>query len=193
MSDAVSALMNASDDHGLVTIKEIGPMGMITLRGDLGAKALQRAAAAASGAAMPDQRQVNMAEEGALAWMSPDELLILCPYTEVAERLESLQAAFGKQHALAVNVSDARAVFEVKGARAREVMAKLVPVDLAPGVFTPGMFRRTRLAQVAAAFWMPEEATFRIVCFRSVARYVFDVLKVAAQPGSEVDHFPSGH
>ena len=71
----------------------------------------------------------------------------------------------------------------------REVMAKLAPVDLAPASFTPGMFRRTRIAQVPAAFWMPQEGVFRVVCFRSVAQYVFDVLCVAAQPGSEVGAF----
>jgi sarcosine oxidase subunit gamma len=51
------------------------------------------------------------------------------------------------------------------------------------------MFRRSRLAQVPAAFWMPDAETFQIVCFRSVARYMFDLLSIAAQPGSEVGHF----
>jgi len=77
----------------------------------------------------------------------------------------------------------------VRGPHAREVMAKLAPVDLAPAAFTPGMFRRTRMAQVPAAFWMPEEDVFRVVCFRSVAQYVFDLLSIAAQPGSEVGAF----
>ena len=69
------------------------------------------------------------------------------------------------------------------------MVAKLAPVDLAPGEFEPGQFRRTRLAQVPAALWMPEEDRIRLVVFRSVARYVFDLLSVAAQPGSEVGHF----
>jgi sarcosine oxidase subunit gamma len=121
--------------------------------------------------------------------MSPDEVLIMCPYAEVHARIADLRTKLAKQHSMAVNVSDARALFSVTGPHAREVMAKLSPVDLHVDAFTPGMFRRTRLAQVPAAFWMPQEQTFNIVCFRSVAVYVYDVLKVAAQPGSEVGHF----
>jgi sarcosine oxidase subunit gamma len=68
-------------------------------------------------------------------------------------------------------------------------MAKVAPVDLAPAQFTAGTIRRTRIAQVPAAFWMPQDDVFRVVCFRSVAQYVFDVLSVAAQPGSEVNAF----
>ena len=90
-----------------------------------------------------------------------------------------------------MNVSDARAVFRIKGPNTREVLAKLAPVDLSPQAFGPGMIRRTRLAQVPAAFWMEDTDTAQLVCFRSVAQYVFDLLKTAAQPGSEVGFYRS--
>lgn len=189
MSDPVTALKGASDTSGLATVTELGPLGMITLRGDLGEKAIVKAAVAAGGVTLPEQRMCNTEGDRGIAWMSPDELLILCPYVEVHDRLADLQGKLAKHHALAVNVSDARAVFEVTGDRVREVVAKVAPVDMHPDAFTPGMFRRTRFAQVPAAFWMPDERTARIVCFRSVARYMFDLLNVAAQAGSEVDHF----
>ncbi|KEJ90090.1 sarcosine oxidase subunit gamma [Sulfitobacter donghicola] len=189
MSDPVSALNNASFDAGIATLRERGPVGMITLRGDLSSKPVQKAVKAASGLAMPQQRQCLTIGENSIAWMSPDELLIVCPYAEAASLLADIQGRLANEHALAVNVSDARAVFEVSGPNAREVMAKLAPVDLAPSQFTPEMFRRTRIAQVAAAFWMPADDVFHVVCFRSVAQYVFDALSIAAQPGSEVDVF----
>jgi sarcosine oxidase subunit gamma len=186
MLEPVSALDRAAFD-GLARVEEIGLQGMITLRGDLSGKAVKSAATAASGMRrVPDVRQANVAGEKGLCWMSPDELLVLCPYDAVADALEKMQAALAGSHALAVNVSDARAVFRLSGPAAREVLAKLCPVDLAPVAFTPGMFRRTRMAQVPVAFWMDDDESFRIVCFRSVAQYAFDVLKVAAQPGSEV-------
>jgi sarcosine oxidase subunit gamma len=188
MSDPVSALNNAQQNTGIVTISELGPMGMITLRGDLTEKALIKAAVAAGGVTLPEPRHCNT--EGALgiAWMSPDELLIMCPYGDVHDRLAGLQSKLAKHHALAVNVSDARAVFEISGPHVREVIAKLAPVDMHPDQFNGTMFRRTRFAQVPAAFWMPDAQTARIVCFRSVAQYMFDLLKDAAQPGSEVGH-----
>ena len=189
MSDPVSALNNASDASGIVSISEIGPVGMITLRGDLSDAKLIKAAVAAGGVNVPEPRHILTEGERGIAWMSPDELLILSPYAHVHDRTADLAAALAGQFALATNVSDARAVFEVKGPHARDVMAKLAPVDLHPNAFTPGMFRRTRLAQVAAAFWKPQEDCFRIICFRSVAQYVFDLLKVSAKPGSEVSHY----
>ena len=88
-----------------------------------------------------------------------------------------------------MDVSDARASFHVSGPHAREVMAKLAPVDLAPAKFTEGMFRRTRMSQVPAAFWLTDAETFQIVCFRSHAAYMFDLLKTAAMPGSAVAVF----
>lgn len=186
MSEPVTALGGASATDGIATIAECALQGMITLRGDLSASALRKAATSVSGAAMPDQGMVTVKEDRSLCWMSPDELLLLCPYDVVDGTLDKMHKALAKSHALAVNVSDARAMFRVSGAGAREVMAKLCPVDLAPAQFTPGMFRRTRMAQVPAAFWMPEEEVFQIICFRSQAQYVFDVLTVAAQPGSSV-------
>lgn len=185
MSEPVSALNGASFD-GIARIEEAGLQGMISLRGDLDTAALKKAAEKAAGQKMPAPLSANIDGQSGLCWMSPDELLVLVPHARAGTRCAALARALARTHALAVDVSDARAVFRVSGPAAREVMAKLAPVDLAAGVFTPGMFRRTRLAQVPAAFWMDDDTTFRIVCFRSVARYVFDLLKVAAQPGSEV-------
>jgi len=189
MSDPVSALNNARSETGIAMIQEIGPLGMITLRGDLEAGATRKAATSVAGVDFPDARQCNSDQERGIAWMSPDELLVMCPYQEVAEALDKMGAALKDAHALAVNVSDARAVFQLTGPHVREVLAKLAPVDLDPAVFTPGMFRRTRIAQVPAAFWLRDAETAQIICFRSVGQYVFDVLKMAAQPGSEVGHF----
>jgi sarcosine oxidase subunit gamma len=162
---------------------------MITLRGDLSARALKSGATQAGAVRMPGQGMANVDGENGLFWMSPDELLVLCPYGEVSERLHVLNDKLGDMFALAVNVSDARALFRVSGPAAREVLAKLCPVDMSPQAFTPGMFRRTRMAQVPAAFWMDDDESIRIICFRSAADYVFGVLKAAAQKGSGVGYF----
>jgi sarcosine oxidase subunit gamma len=188
MSNVVSALNGASFTVGIATITEIGVQGMITLRGDLSSVALQKAAKTVTGLGVPAQGHMVHKAGFGICWMSTDELLILCPYGEVAQHLASLSTALADEHALAVDVSDARASFTVAGPHARDVMAKLAPVDLRVSAFVPGMFRRTRMAQVAAAFWMPDADSFQIVCFRSNAQYMFDLLGVAAQVGSEVGH-----
>ena len=189
MSNLISALDKATDTSGIAKIEEIGLQGMITLRGDLSVAVVQKAATSVTGVKMPAQNMANHNGSFGICWMSTDELLILCPYDAVADTLAVMHKDLGKTHALAVDVSDARACLQVSGSGAREVMAKLAPVDLSPDAFTAGMFRRTRMAQVAAAFWMADMDTVQIVCFRSNAQYVFDLLKVAAQPGSEVGFF----
>ena len=188
MSNAVSALGGVSH-AGSVRVEEIGPQGMITLRGDLASTAVKNAATGVTGLDMPGVREATCVGEKAICWMSPDELLMLVPYGEVGEALAKIDKTLKGKHYLAENVSDARGVFQLHGPKGREVLAKLCPVDLSPGAFEPGMFRRTRLAQVAAAFWMRDAETFEIVCFRSVAQYVFDVLKTAADPEADVGYF----
>lgn len=189
MSKAVTALKGASWSDGIAVVSEAPLQGMITLRGDLSASAVRKAAKAATGVAMPGPGSANCEGDSGLCWMSPDEVLVLCPYDRVAATLDKMNTALRKTHALAVDVSDARAVFRLAGRRARGVMAKLAPVDFRADAFGAGTFRRSRIAQVPAAFWMSGDDTFQIVCFRSQAQYMFDVLKVAAQPGSEVGYF----
>jgi sarcosine oxidase subunit gamma len=64
------------------------------------------------------------------------------------------------------------------------MLAKGTPVDLAPAAFGPGDFRRTRLGQVACAFWMPAPDAFGLICFRSVADHVALWLGTAADPAA---------
>ena len=188
MSDVQLALGGASF-NGLVQVEELAGQGMITLRGDLTDSAIVQAVKDVFGVTLPGTRETAFdGAQGAL-WMSPDEALLLCPYEEARTRADELAGKLAEAHALVVNVSDARAVFQLKGTMLREVIAKLAPVDMAPGSFEPGMVRRTRMAQVAAAFWMDDASTARIVCFRSVAAYMFALLKTSADEAGAVNHF----
>ena len=185
MSDVVSALMGAKSE-GFCTVAEAGLVGMITLRGDLASAALAAAVNAATGADMPDVTGITTGDKGKVAWMSPDELLLMVDHAAADQVVADLSAALAGEHALAVNVSDARAVFHVAGQGAREVVAKLSPADIA--ALEPGTLRRSRLAQVPAAFHMDEDGMIELVCFRSVAAYVFGLLENAAKTGSEVGY-----
>ena len=163
-----------------VTVQEAGPRGMITIRGDWSDGALTEAVATAVGTAFPAIGRVETKGARALAWMSPDEALLMLPVAEAGAALEAVQAALGGNHALAVDVSDARVVFRVEGPGWRDALARLTPADLRPDGFGPGIFRRTRLAQAAAAFWLPEPQVAEVLCFRSVGAYVRDLLENAA-------------
>lgn len=165
------------------TVERLAARGMITIRGDFADAAFAGAIKDTLGAAVPDVRAVTHEGEGALAWMSPDELLAVMPYTMAGDAVQALEAALTRQHALVANVSDARAMFRIAGPSAREVIAKGAPVDLSKGAFQPGMIRRTRLGQVAAAFWMSGDQSIDLVCFRSVAGFVETWLETAVEGG----------
>ncbi|MFQ1700587.1 sarcosine oxidase subunit gamma [Loktanella agnita] len=188
MSEPISALQGKFAP-GEVTIREDGLQGMITLRGDLSGKSLRSVCKAVTGQPMPKQGTVSIDGGKGICWMSPDELLLLVPYADVGSAIKAIDKALKGKHYLAENVSDARALIRVEGTFAHEVIAKLAPVDLHPVTFQPDDFRRTRLGQVAAAFWMRDEDTFQVICFRSVAAYAFDLLAVSAKAG-RVGHFP---
>ncbi len=188
MSEAVSALEGATYE-GYCTVSDRGPVGMVTLRGDLGLAALAKAVKAATGLALPGQGAIVGKGGVSLAWMSPDELMLFSAHQDAPGLAAGLAKALADQHALVADVSDARAVLRLEGKAVREVMAKLTPADVAPGAFGPGQMRRTRIAQVAAGFWMPDETSFDVIVFRSVARYAFDLMANAARPGGEVGLF----
>lgn len=185
MSELVSALHGAVYE-GYVKVSDAGLTGMITVRGAHKARGFGTAIKKVTGCALPDLRQMTRSGAITLAWMSPDELMVFCTYEAAPELSAALTNALAKHHALVANASDARAMFTLEGVNAAEVLAKLTPSDLRDMMTQE--IRRTRVAQVAAAFWQETPERWHLICFRSTARYMFNLLSNAAQPGSEVGY-----
>lgn len=165
----------------LATVSRVEGLGMVTIRADLARSG--DAIAGAAGLAIPQTRRIIGDGSRDLGWMSPDELLLVLPAAELAEALAGLTDALAGEHALLADVSDARAVFDVTGPHADDVIRKLVPVDL--DELPPDGLRRSRAAQTAAAFWRIPGG-FRVIGFRSTADYLGLILRNAALPGSEL-------
>ena len=166
----------------MADVQRLEMRGMISLRCD------ESLTVGVAGLNRPSMGRIDVQGDSALAWMSPDEVLLMVPLADVSAALVQIAAQFQGVHHLAVDVSDARAMFVLTGTDAREVMAKLAPVDFHPDSFGPGRFVRSRLGQVAAAFWMTEGHDIHVICFRSVADYVADLLTRSAKDGA-VGHF----
>lgn len=188
MSDHARSALPGARAEGPVTVEEMGLQGMVTLRADLSvaADAVKRV----TGADMPGPRAISVGQGARVAWMSPDELLILCDHARADAMVADLTGALEGRHHLAVDVSDTRALFRVSGPAGslRDTLAKITPADMAADVLPPGEMRRTRLQQVAGAIWFEGETEARVICFRSVARYVFDLLAMSAKAGGEVGY-----
>ncbi len=172
-----------------VTITRAPATGMITLRGDLSNVALQTAVTTLTGTGFPQQREILHEGERSVAWMAPDELLLLLPHAEAQATVAQLSQSLTDIPHLVAEVSDARSLFRLSGPGVREVLAKGAPIDLSPMAFQPRHIRRTRLGQVAAALWMVDADTFCLICFRSVTEYVDTFLATAAREGSLPNHF----
>ncbi|MHA3913814.1 sarcosine oxidase subunit gamma [Halovulum sp. GXIMD14793] len=179
-----------SDLEPGLTITYADPRDMITLRGDFTGAAFGKAVKDVTGAALPDERCVTTGDAGAVIWMSPDEFLLLLEPGKASVAANKLQTALSGTHHLVADVTDARVTFALTGPGVREVLAKGAPVDLSPDAFTQGMVRRTRLGQIAAAFWMTGEDAFELVASRSVADFAETWLMTAARAGSLPGHFP---
>mgnify|MGYP001971830104 CR=1 FL=1 len=72
-----------------ILIKELGGVGMLTVRGDLSKQQFQTAIAKTCGLKIPQPLIVNSSKNLSLAWMSPDELLIFT-YSEVFHKKISI-------------------------------------------------------------------------------------------------------
>ena len=160
-----------------VSVVRVEDQGMILLRGEMGAL---DGVLGAVGLPVPEMRRIGRGAGRAVAWMSPDEALVLCPAAEAVEVARRMTDAAGDAFVTVADVSDARAVFDLRGPWADEALAKLTPADLS--AVEEDEMRRSRLAQVAGAFWR-EEGGWRIVCFRSVGTYVHDLLDNAVAGG----------
>lgn len=183
-------LNGASAEAGqLIRIADRGPVGQVTLRADLAARAVRAAVKAAIGAEPPAPLRCAFDGGRGAVWMSPDELLLFTAYDQAGELAEGLDAALSGTHHMAVDVSDARAVLTLSGAPVPEVLAKGAPLDLSPAAFPVGMARRTHIGGIAVAFWRKAGEDWEIVCLRSYARHLFDWLVQASRQGSEVGVF----
>ena len=92
MSSAVSALGDEMRE-GVVAVADAGQCGMVTLRGDLASAGLAAALRSAAGVGVPAPRRIAMNGAKGAAWMSPDELLLLCPYAEAAAMVAAFEDA----------------------------------------------------------------------------------------------------
>ena len=166
-------------DHytGFAEVLRLDPPGMVALKADLADPDL----AGALEIPVPAVRRWQEGPGGRALWMAPDELLLLVP--DAGAAVARMAGRMAGRHVTVADASGLRAAFALRGTGARDVLAKLMPVDFAD--FPPGSLRRSRAAQVAALVWADDEG-FGLMTARSVADYAWALLTTSARPGGEV-------
>jgi sarcosine oxidase subunit gamma len=132
--------------------------------------------------ALPTGPSTTVAGRGAtVIWLGPEEWLVTSDGLD-GEALEAaLRGAASEYGGAAVDVSAQRTTLRVRGAHARDVIAKGCSLDLHPAVFGPGAAAQTVIGQ-AGVVLIPLSATdYRIIVRSSFARYLADWLIESAE------------
>ena len=166
----------------LVTFGQAPPRGQIGLRGDPAMAKFGKRVADAIGLSLPTKPNTTAVAEGASAlWLGPYEWLILTPPDHQDRLARDLRCVLEDGHAAVVDLTDARAVIRISGAKAGELLAKGCPLDLHPRTFAAGACAQSVLAKASIILHgINAEGTFEVYVDRSYAEYMWAWLEDAA-------------
>jgi len=171
-----------------IAIEERRRLGIATVAARKGqGEALRAAVAATYGVEFPDGPravqgpQVSFIGYGPGQWLAVSERLANEALArDLAQRLKGL-ASISDQHG-------GRTVLRLSGPRARDVLAKGLPIDLHPRVFGPGSAATSTIALMGVQLWQVDDTpAYDLAIFRSVSASFWRWLTAsAAEFGYEV-------
>lgn len=114
-------------------------------------------------------------------WLGPDEWLVVAE-GDAPDLLPRLERAVAGLRAAVADLSSSRAILELRGAGARDLLAAGCGLDLHPRVFGPGQCAQTLLARVPVVFYQLSDAPqYRVLVGRSYVRWLVDWMIDAAK------------
>ena len=160
----------------MAELREIDGLSLTILRGS-GAE-FHASVSGVLGAGLPETP--NTTEMGQALWLGPDEWLVVSD----ADPAGALEETLEGQHCAVVDVSEARAVLELSGSGAMEVLASGCRLDL--DTLRPGSCAQTALARAHVLLEPREGGVWRLYVGRSFAAYARAWLEdaIALQAGA---------
>jgi sarcosine oxidase subunit gamma len=161
--------------RGHILIREIPFLAQINFRANPNGADIMQRLASTLGFALPVLPNTTTSQNDRRAlWLGPDEWLVVAPDAQ-QETLQyalrnGLDGAFGS----IVDVSASRAALEICGARARELLAHGVSIDLDARSFGPDRCAQTLLAKAQVVIENRDGSAFHVYARTSFARYVAD-------------------
>ena len=151
-----------------------------------GAGAAARVTAGVSavlGGTLPDSPVLTAAAGNHLMFrIAPDQFWVLGG-GEPAPGLEArLRAAIPADAGCVTSLDGARTHLFVEGPRARDLLGRLVPIDLHPSVFPVSSFAQTGIHHVAGLLLRANEDRYEFFALRTFAAFTWEVLVDAAHP-----------
>ena len=181
--DIPHTLEAAQGKHDAIAVlEECGFRGQVVLRGDVKTLAFQEPVENILGFRLPVEPTTASGGAGfpRVLWLGPEEWLIVTQDADSAMTVARLDEALVGQHVQVVDVSDARAIFNISGISARKILTKGCPLDLHPRVFTAGHSTRTVIGKVQIILHqVSERPDYDIYVHRSLAEYLWEWLEDA--------------
>ena len=132
------------------------------------------------GIALPRPGHAETAGDVTALWMQPETWLLVTPETASGDFMRQLQMICGGAGSL-VDQTHGRAILDVSGRQAREVLARICRIDLHPRAFSTGRVAVTLIAEVACLLHQYDEAPgFRLFVPSSLAAWFTHALTKAA-------------
>lgn len=171
-----------------VSIVERRDLGIATVAARKGqAGALKAAVREAYGVELPNDSRIVRGEQVSFVGYAPDQWLAVSDALagealarDLGQRLKGL-ASISDQHG-------GRTVMRLSGPRAREVLAKGLPLDLHPRAFGPGSAATSTISLMGVQLWQVDDTpSYDIALFRSVSASFWRWLTAsAAEFGYEI-------
>lgn len=153
-----------------ISLREIAPGRMTSIAPYKGnAKALSEALQQRHGLDWPAPGRMTGADGGRLIWFAREMALLIGPDPDPAL---ATQAALTDQ-------SDAWTVLQLAGPGARDVLARLCPLDLRAQAFAPGHTARTELAHMTGSVSALEQDLIWVMVYRSMAATLAHEMEIA--------------
>lgn len=132
---------------------------------------------------VPDFGRTSSNAACTLVWSGPGQWLTI----PTSDDFVSIVAAFGGI-AAASEQGDGRALIEIGGPAARDILAKGLAIDLHTTAFTPGSVAVTALSHLSVQIWQADATpTYVLSVPRTVAGHVWQwLLESAAEFGCEI-------
>ena len=118
-----------------------------------------------------------------ILWLGPLRWLVVMPNTpntpgrDLAAQLRALLPAAA---AAVVDLGAGRRVFAVSGPRARDLLAKQLPIDLHPAAFPPGRCVQGSMAHVGVLVHATANSAYELFVYRAFAQHFREMLEDAA-------------
>jgi len=168
---------------GDLFISDLPFVSQINLRADpKDASLMQRLESSLGGLALPmAPNTVTSRGDRRALWLGPDEWLLVGPDGKQGTFQDALRVGLAGAFGSIVDVSANRTLLEIRGPKARELLAHGVPIDLDARSFGPGCCAQTLLAKAQVIIErISEDPAFHLYVRSSFASYVADWILDAA-------------